>query len=323
MKECGLARTALPLLQEVQPILSRNALAYVTLCQAFSKMGQNDKALEVLNQGARNIEITDIQGRILISQEYRMFAEWDKSQEQMQEAYAQAPNDANLGAMVGSAMIDSNKIDEARSFLAELVSKFPQSSEAHRQYAYALYDFNLKGNNLKQAEHHFLTAVRLDPQNRQAWRQLGEMYQRTHRVRPTAYAFTHALQLNPHDGDARMTVSRSYGLLGLDMEPVMSWQNRRRFAIRDQTEYFMRTMRYQNPNDPNSLLMLPRHYAKYGQYEKCFHAIQSLYIPYGTMPAVREEVEKLYREIKLPFPLLPTPLKDKGSVLRTPSGFQG
>ncbi|MCX6379610.1 MAG: hypothetical protein NT023_09060 [Armatimonadetes bacterium] len=323
LKECGLAQSALPILREVLLAEPRSATAYVALSQCLSRLVKNEEAVEVLNQGARNIDITDVKGHDELAHEYEMHAEWEKALDMQKEAFAHSNSDPNIGTAVGLAMQNNQKVVEAQRLLEELVRRFPKHAGLHRQLGWVLNSYQRSDKSPKQAEHHYLMAVTLNPKDVMAWSLLGDICMRSSRFHASAYAYTHLLQVDPYNDMARMAVARSYMNLGLDASNITSISPGQR-GIRDQAEYFMRTLRYQNPNSGNSMLQLPRHYFKFGQYVKGFHSLQSLYLIHKDKPEIPAEVSKLYKILELPMPLLPTSFTKKSvPTVRTLSGFQG
>lgn len=306
LKECSLTRAALPLLREAVKAMPQNATAYVALSQCLSRLVKNDEAVEVLNQGARSIAISDLKGREELAREYEMHAEWDRALEQEKEAFAQTSNDPDLGTAVGLAMQNSRKVPEAQVFVEDMLRRFPNHGGLHRQLGFLLNSYQRTDKNPKLAEHHYLKAVSLNPKDAMAWRLLGDLYLNARRIRPAAYAFTRLLQLDAHNDGVRMTVARAYGYLGLDVGKVTGLTPGA-LGIRDQAEYFMRNLRYQDSSSPSSILQLPRHYIKNGQYVKAFQSLQAVYLLHYDKPAVPAECRALYQKLQMPQPLFPTP----------------
>ncbi len=319
MKECGLAKLALPLLREALQEDIRNATAYVALSQCLSRLVRNGESVDILNQGARNLDMADIKGRAELAQEYEMHAEWDKALEQHQEAFAHSQDSPDVGVMLARALQNSLKVSESQRFLEDLALRHPTHGGVQRELGFVLNSYQRKDRNAKLAEHHYLKAVALDPKDILAWRLLGDLYVEANRIRAAAYAYARLLQLDRYN-IARMALARCYGYLGLDASKVVSF-NPRELGIRDQAEYFMRTMRYTNPNSAKSLLQLPRHYIKYRQYIKGFHSLQSLYLPYQKMPEISGEIVALYKNLRLPPPALPAPITIGAATARTAGGL--
>src|SRR5438445_13811020 len=131
---------------------------------------------------------------------------FEKALKEFEAASAQDPALLIAKLNRGVALLNLQKVDEAKALLEEVVKQAPQ--DAHAWYNLGLYYKNT--NETDAAATAFRHVTEIDPNDADTWYFLGSVYAQAKQYPQAIEAFQHALKLNPLHASAEFGLSRAY-----------------------------------------------------------------------------------------------------------------
>jgi Flp pilus assembly protein TadD len=131
---------------------------------------------------------------------------FEKALKSFEAASAQDPQLATARVNRGVALLNLQRVDEARTILEELVKKDPK--DAHAWYNLGLFYKN--SSDTDKAIAAFKHVTEIDSSDADTWYFLATVYVQGKQYPPAIEAFQHALQLNPLHASAEFGLSRAY-----------------------------------------------------------------------------------------------------------------
>ncbi len=274
---------------------------YVGACYAWTAARQPERALGSLEQASRTLRADDVAGHLAVAEEFNQRLNPVRALQELEREPAVARSE-ELEWALNRQRYRVHQFDAARSGVEAVLAKDPSSATAHRLLAEILSDPLAPHPDLALAEHHFLTALSLDPKDVRAWSELGRMLLGERRYREAAFAYIRFLELQPAAASGRFPLARAFAGLGDRGGAAEQRSIAERLAARDREEDELKNRRLLHPSDVTVRAALARHYADGGHYAEALTEIQSAYTIDPLNPSVRKTMSAIYAELGLPLP---------------------
>lgn len=263
----GLHPEALRTYRRLQALAPDEAMGYIGESRALyaAAFGREGPSLQVLRRGAAALDAQNVGGHLGLSEEFDTLFDYQDALEEAQRALRAAPNEPGVLISLCTLLLQMHRAADAQKLLEGLLERHPDIPRAHTLLADALDDPARKRNR-PLAEHHYLTALELDPHDQRALEHLGRMYLEQRRLRPALYVYTLLAKERPDDGSVRMALAQGYAQLG-----NASVANEQRalaaelIAARN-ARAALTTRRDHQPRNPAIRLALARRLARDGRY---------------------------------------------------------
>jgi len=279
--------------------------AYLGLYRVLSESGRKTEAGGVLESAARSLRPDDVPGRLLLVNEFDQAGLLLRALQEAEDVRKAAPDSPQAILAEATLLFKMNRLDRARPLLESLVAAHPDYAEAHRALADLLDSPLLPNRDRARAEHHYLEAIRRDPNDPGYFEGLAQICFDQERFRQAAYLYIKMLQITPDSVSARQHLAAAYARLGEGRAAKEQGEIARRLAARNREEERMNVLREQRPTDPNVRLSIARRYAANDRLRKALPELQAAAC-LGADPAqARRERESLYNRIGMNAPPLP------------------
>jgi tetratricopeptide (TPR) repeat protein len=146
----------------------------------------------------------------LLGLAYECIHEWEQSIEHFKKALSKDAGDADILAALGNNLMELNRFDEARTFLARAVSLAPGDAEL----THTLGQAHMACGDLEAALAPLEKAVQLCPSSDNYLTSLGQAYWESRRAEDALTVLTMALRCNPQHAGTHSLLAEIYQSLG-------------------------------------------------------------------------------------------------------------
>ncbi len=183
---------------------SENETILVTQAEAFEKLGQNEKAIDIykdlaFKKGEEDYYISA--GKMLAAQ---------GRVEEAHMLYLQAQNIGVAGPKIFAAMGEAYIIQEKYADAIFQLEKSVSIDSTTAEFQYLLGEANSKKRNIQSAIQYFQNAIRLDPTKAKYNLALGEALELLNQEKDALAAFEKAVELEPDNSTAQFKLGVNY-----------------------------------------------------------------------------------------------------------------
>jgi len=142
------------------------------------------------------------------------------AEETARDALRRSPGDANAAMLLGVALAQQSRQQEALSFFAQAVRLNPRFAEAHLNLGNALYE----SGRCEEAIAAFRSTIALRPDFIPAHNGLGNAYRALSRLDAAVGCYRDALRIAPHDAEVHCNLGIALADLGRQEEAIASYR---------------------------------------------------------------------------------------------------
>lgn len=291
--DLGLGRAALKTYQTVISRFPRDITGYLGLAHAHSALNEHSEALATLQRGEAACSDSDPSVRLALSREYDKRNSFEPALAQAEKAVQASHGSPESLLAAAGLQMKLNRVPQAEEAVARVIKAEPASSLAHRMMGQILISPKRHSRDLRQAEHHFLTALQINPKDSNALEGLGQICMEQKRYREAAFAYGNMIKAVPDVASARIQASRAYEQLGDAKTASEQRAVAATLVARKDGEVPLTTARDRNRTDVSARLKLAAFYMDCGKYSKA--------LPEIDVADLRPEMKAQTRSLKARF----------------------
>ena len=299
----GLYGEALQTYRKLQTLAPGEAMGYIGESRALyaAAFGSEGPSLRVLKRGAAALDAGNVGGHLGLSEEFDTLFDYPDALAEAEKARRAAPEEPGVLLSLCTLLLQMHRPAEAEPLLKELLAQHPDLARAHTLIADALDDPS-RPRNRALAEHHYLSALELDPHDQRALEHLGRMYLEERRLRPALYIYTLLARERPDDGSVRMALAQGYAQL---MNEAVARQQRilaaQLIAARN-ARAALTTRRDHEPHNPSIRTALAKRLAGDGRFRDALIEAQAAVMLAPRSLEARQTLRDLCARIGIPVP---------------------
>ncbi len=266
---------ALRAFRETMRLAPTSAGGYIGAARALKWIGHTKEMVNVQTHSESMVGANDIEGRLLLAQEYDRNSEVDRALRITQSVHTAAPSNSGAAIALASLLIKVQRGKEAIGLMRSVVTAEPSNASAHKLLATLLRSPKLPEADSAQVEHHYLRALELDPADSDTCVRLGTFYLEGRRGREAAIMLGLALAGDPGNGSARLLLSSAYEQIGDAAAAKAARAQAKRILDIGRQEAALLAQRDRSGRDPAKRLALAAHYQKAGRERSALVELQA------------------------------------------------
>ncbi|MGC8668287.1 MAG: tetratricopeptide repeat protein [Chthonomonadales bacterium] len=299
----GLHTEALQTYRRLQALAPGEAMGYIGESRALyaAAFGREGPSLVVLKRGAAALDPQNVGGHLGLSEEFDTLFDYQDALSEAEQARRAAPKEPGVLLSLCTLLLQMHRATEAQHLLEQLLSQNPNLSRAHTLLADALDDPGRRRDR-RSAEHHYLSALELDPHDQRALEHLGRMYLEQRRLRPALYVYTLLARERPDDGSVRMALAQGYAQLGNTQVANAERALAARLISARNARAALTTRRDHQPGNPAIRMALARRLEQDGRYRDALIEAQAAVMLAPHSDDARKALLALCRRVGIPPP---------------------
>jgi tetratricopeptide (TPR) repeat protein len=298
--DLGLCQDAITIYQKAITRFPKDVTGYLGIAHTYSALNMRSEAMMAISKGSAALTSDDIAGHLALSIEYDKRQLTQRALEEAERAVSIAPKYAPAKLAAATLLIKLNRASQAEVLTTELLKSGLAVARAHRLMGQILMNAHRASRDVKLAEHHFLSALQLDANDKPSLEGLGQLCLEQKRYREAAFAYGKLTESAPNDAFIRSQVAQAYEKLGdaktAKQQRALSLQ----LTANQYSESRLVLSRDANRQNPANRLVLARFYLDAGKFGQALIEIQAAQCHRGPASEIKELLTELYRALELP-----------------------